>query len=54
MITWTLFGPVGLYVASIARRMSSATETLDLLASSERKLYWVSLRTSWNLWDKVL
>lgn len=51
---WTRFSPVGPYVPSIARRMSSATETLDRFASAERNWYCVSLRISWKRRDKVL
>src|SRR3954451_17838234 len=54
VMTFTRFVPVGPYVASIARRMSSATETLDRFASAERNSYWLGLSTSWNRCDKVL
>src|SRR4051794_27408081 len=53
-MTLTRFVPVGPYVASIARRMSSATETLERFASAERNSYWLGLSTSWNRCDKVL
>jgi hypothetical protein len=41
VITCIRPGPVGWYVVSIARRMSSAIETLDLRASLLRKSYCV-------------